>query len=531
MPNGRNSSLEPVSFRRGKPPCAPQYSRQSSNGATAGGGKDALIEARIRSLEDAADAATTANVVMKRLYGRALIKRRAAERERDNLRKQLAARDAVADSSEHLSAPPTPVRTAGNGAEDDDRRSCASFASSALFGDDRDAQLDSLVDLLELLEAKIAIVPKGAADGINGNGSAFGGAGSTRASSIRGLDSTMIRAKNTLAANRPYSTIPDLVAERNALRSQLDAVKNTSRDGHPPSFEQMAAMRASLSDARADATAWRARASALERLRNGAGIGIQVTTAKLQSDLADAKRTIGRLVSERRSLRVAGAASSSVQHQSPGPKSAVPQPQPVRDPRLAPSPDVMRRVLEWRERACSEVAVSTAAVQAERTTSTTAIPYTVPISESRKARMAAREISKEASSRRKAAAKERGRNDRPERARVTARTEKGMEHLMPERLKSDLSERAANAVNSLNIRGRGFLDRESVVLSERSEQNGNMHGATSEAESNTSTHRIVGRHLSFGSAAGAPVPSSTPSDFFGAAATMQSDGLRGLIAD
>lgn len=514
MTNGRNTTLDPVTFRRGKPPCAPTFSRHSSNAATAGGGKDSLIEARIRSLEDAADAAATANVVMKRLYGRALIKRRAAERERDNLRKQLTARDAVADSSEHLSTPATPVRTV-NGTDEDDKRSCASFASTALFGDDRDAQLDSLVDLLELLEAKIAIAPKGAPDAaING----IGGTGS-RASSIRGLDSTMIRAKHTLAANRPSSTIPDLVAERDALRSQLDAMKNTSRDGNPPTFEQMASLRASLSDARADATAWRARASALERLRNGAGIGIQVNTAKLQSDLADAKRTIGRLVSERRSLRVAGA--SSVQHQSPAPKSAVPPA--VRDPRLAPSPDVIRRVQEWRERASSEVAVSNIAVQAERTTS--AIPYTVPISESRKARMAAREISKESSSRRKAAAKERGRNDRPEKVKVTARTEKGMEHLMPERLKSDLSERAANAIS---IRSRGLLDRESVVLSERSEQ---IQGATSEAESNTSTHRIVGRHLSFGSAAGAPVPSTTPSDFFGAAATMQSDGLRGLISD
>ncbi len=471
------TSARDVLAARRKPPTVPP--RNAYEGVA--------VDSRIRALEDAVDAAQTANVAMKRLYGRALIKRRAAERERDALRAALAAKE---NDGEPPSAPPTPLKYRS---DDDDRRSTTSFASSALFGDDREAQLESLSDLVALLEAKVAL-----------------GNTPTRTAEL------LSRAKNTLNANRSVSD-ENIVAERDELRRKLDAV-TAAKDSAPPTAAQYAALRVALDDARADATAWRSRAAALERLRN-------VSTApdpKLQAELADAKRTIGRLVSERSSLR----RQSNVVPVLPKP----PMRQPERDPRLAPSPDVVRRVHEWRERASSETAVSVAAARGSdedrrerRQKAVAGGPYTVPVSN---LRSSARKREKSTSGARNGVDIRRvlGTNktnkerlaDRAERVtRVTARTERGMEHLLPDRLRSDLSERA---------RARD------TAASERSEK------APSEAESSASMQiGIVGRHTSFTSTNGGQnrtsvASSTTAPDFFGTTAT-RSDGLRGLVAD
>ena len=470
------SAREVLAARR-KPPTVPPRSAYEG----------VVVDSRIRALEEAVDAAQTANVAMKRLYGRALIKRRAAERERDALRAALAVRE---NDGEPASAPPTPMKYRS---DDDDRRSTTSFASSALFGDDREAQLESLSDLIALLEAKVAL-----------------GSAPARTTEL------LSRAKNTLNMNRNAND-ENVVAERDELRRKLDAVLS-SRDSAPPTAAQYAALRAALDDARADATAWRSRAAALERLRNVSA----APDPKLQAELADAKRTIGRLVSERSSLR---RQSNVVPIQ---PKQ--PMRQPERDPRLAPSAEVVRRVHEWRERATSETAASVSAARGSdedrrerRQKAVAGGPYTVPVSNLRSGAKK-REKSVSAGTRntldiRRAFGSKTNKErlaDRAERvARVTARTERGMEHLLPDRLRSDLSERARA--------------RDSVV-SERSEK------APSEAESSASLPLgIVGRHTSFTSTNGGQNRVSTAStttapDFFGTA-TARSEGLRGLVAD
>lgn len=467
---------------------------------------------RVRALEEALDAANTATIAVKRLYGRALVKRRAAERERDTLRAKLDALVNAAEQPEPPSQPATPRRATRTENEDDDRRSCHSFVSSCVFGDDREAQLDSLADLVDMLEAKLSV--------------------STASQPPARPIAALARARATLATHRPTAALDAaaIVSERDALQRQLDAALNATRTGDNA---VEAALRAELADARADAAAMRARALALDRLRERAEAadGARASGA-LSTQLDEAKRAIARLVQERNALRRAAQAAPALTPAPPpppalardSPRATAAPPTPVaqaapvtRDPRFAPSEDVVRRVQTWRERASSEAALPPPSDDARlrRERAIIAGPATVPVSELRRARTT-RTPRAVLDLRRLLSLEETlpiARNARVDRAtaRIEARTPRGQEHLLPARLRSDLSERA-----------RASLD----AGSERSVD-------ASDAGSAASTpHGIVGRHASFSTTTAMPTGDGLPPvrDFFGAPASS-SVGLRGLVTD
>lgn len=288
-------------------------------------------------------------LTLKKLYGRALVKRRAAERERDKLRGKLAG---------------VGGRVASIRAEDDARsvRSSRSIISSvAAF--DGETQLNALVDVVEMLEARVAAAPN-----------------HPRAAPA------LARARATItAAREPRGHNADADPE-------LDAAFAAAKPGHA------AVLRAALRAARAETADYRARAEALARgsfpaapsavaeppsappsapitpakatpakpttdpVANGGSIeaaadreappstvavnGATASDMDTAAELAQARRTIARLVAERNALRAVSAAGSPALDREPG---------------TGPSSDVVRRVLDWREAAASEAVPPSAA--------------------------------------------------------------------------------------------------------------------------------------------------------------------------
>lgn len=392
------------SLRITKPPRAPaeRNARRRALIPTAEG-RDAL-EARIRSLEDLVVTRDSESVSLKRMYGRALVKRRAAEKERDaqkrarqNAEEKIAnmaqaLRDAANNATEasqnvsqslstlhagiarcraHLpsdtvdqmltalsdieasmnaseafttaltkiapdsiqtprsdrkpqnrrSASVTSSMLAAAFAHDDDAHSCNSYVSSSIFGEDRETQIDTLVDLVDILEAKVAVGP-----------------------SNPRVDQTISRARHSVHNARPDVDLAATVAERDSLQRELDAVlaRQEAKGGEDAALAMAAKAEAELREALDEVERMRERVESLERVRDKALMQDHVVArnAALQRELDETKKTIARLVQERNSLRRSGTTNRSLYPSVSSP--------------VRPSSDVMQRVQDWRMQASTE---------------------------------------------------------------------------------------------------------------------------------------------------------------------------------
>lgn len=463
--SGINTMVE--SLRVSKPPRAPCKPTIHPSAATVARrhalipmaeGRDKL-EARIRSLEDSVAARDEASVRLKRQLGRAIIKRRHLERERDSVVSRLstattAARsyhtlavatradfqalvdDVVAkihstivsnknsdtetndtlqvateflselrvsteDSSYCLrsivesvktavdklqtplpsctvdasipsptvsalprSRPSTAVAqcAASTAPSDDDTKSCGSFTSSAL-GEDRDAQLESLVELIDILDAKLS------------SGAAHTAASNALARARRTVSN--IRSKQTLErreAGTPGDTAnshgdPD---DRLANGERRDAIVHVvdnilsgrsqpSAGGATLTLNDALALAAStkveLQEARRELEDTQQRIFSLEKSTERGFRYDEVVeqNAMLQSQLTTAKKTITRLIQDVRGPRKLTYGANG------GPQSAGSTPEVVRKAGRG-DPDAVQRILKWRQSASSEAAVSSAHV-------------------------------------------------------------------------------------------------------------------------------------------------------------------------
>lgn len=357
------------------PPSLPQYRRHALIPHAEG---RAQLEARIRTLEDMVSSRDTAQTKLKAQWGRALVKRRAAERERDTLRAALRAsaalkrqfesfvqdigvplpglrecverakvdvpalaeeviaalddiEETLSAAKDALAAPPPVVpreesiRRVGRGTmstagSDDDVRSVASYASSAL-GDDREAQLDALVELVEILEVRLA--------------------GKTHP--------VMIRAKKAIAAAKARTSpeVVEILEERDRLRKQLEAVmeEKESIGGEDAALALAAKAEAELRDATKEILELKKRLANAERIAEKAMRQEELNerNAALENELRSAKKTITRLVQERGTLRKTKPNGPLLSNESSASKT------PGRT-----TSEAMRRVLDWRQRASSE---------------------------------------------------------------------------------------------------------------------------------------------------------------------------------
>lgn len=398
-------------LRISKPPRAP--SKPTSASSVPAARRHALIphaegrvqlEARIHALEDTVAARDVELVKLKRQWGRALVRRKHVEKEREAARKEVedgrgrmkamyvaataqrkrmermmqdvsvplpalcqavdsaqgkvpelaeelrAAVDDIeetlAEAKEELAAhalPPMVLEGVGagvkgvppavrsrscsgsTGGEEDDAKSVASYASSTAFGEDRETQVDALVELVEILDAKLA------------NGLPHAAAGACLA-----------RAKRTIngARVRGAAEVREIVTERDKLSRQLEAVmkEKDSVGGEDAALALAARAEAELRDANKEMEAMRERLKSLERIAEKAirSEAVSERNAALEGELRSAKKTVGRLVQERNSLRRT-APSSMLSNASNASKT------PARG-----NSEAMRRILDWRQRASSE---------------------------------------------------------------------------------------------------------------------------------------------------------------------------------
>lgn len=335
------------------------------------------LESRIRALEDAISRRDTDALMLKKQLGRALVKRRYLERERDVFTARISsllivareaharARSARADTvsllddlasplnvlstiTDHpaleditsaidiargkLSVPLPHLSTDDQNSTniptnfpvqglDDDGRSCTSFPSSTAVGDDRDAQLDTLVELVAILEAKLSL-----------------GAPHAPASAA------VSRAKRTISAAKEETNT--LVAERDRLKEQLDAVMKEKEavGGEEAALALHAKAEAELCDARRQLQDMRHRLACVEKVADRAVRQEDVLSRNtaLEHELRSAKKTVGRLVQERNSLRKFT------------PVCSISSPASAAKVQVAPDSDAIKKVLDWRQRVSGE---------------------------------------------------------------------------------------------------------------------------------------------------------------------------------
>lgn len=464
--SGINNMVE--SLRVSKPPRAPCKLTTQPSAATVARrhalipmaeGRDKL-EARIRSLEDSLAARDEASVRLKRQLGRALIKRRHLERERDSVILRLSTATTAAHSYHTLAvtthndfqalvndiattirstiisntdsitetnnilqaaaeillelrAPkedsncclhliiesvktavdklktplppctvdasiPSPVAstlarlrpstvaaqcTVSTAPSDDDAKSCGSFTSSAL-GDDRDAQLESLIELIDILDAKLS------------SGGAHTAASNALARARRTV--SHIRSKQTSElresdASGNSANSHDRADEQLANGERRDAIVHVvndilsgrsqpSADGAALTLNEALALAAStkveLEEARQELDDMQQRVFSMEK---SAERGLRYDEAMeqntmLQSQLATAKKTITRMIQDARGPRRFSHSTTG------GPQSAGSTPEVVR--KADRDPESVQRILKWRQSASSEAAVSNAHVGA-----------------------------------------------------------------------------------------------------------------------------------------------------------------------
>ena len=213
-----------------------------------------------------------------------------------------------------------PVRPASTVGSDDDTKSCTSFASSNAFGEDRDGQLDTLVELVEVLEAKLSRTPPHPA-----------------------ARSALSRAKKTIADST--GTDSELVAERDRLRATLDAItkERETGDGEDAALVQAARARTERDEARGYLEDMRQRLVSLEKIAEKS-VKQEERNLLLEGELRDAKKTVARLVQERNSVRrstpntpISATASFGRTRRRP-----------------AGDPDALKRILDWRQKASNE---------------------------------------------------------------------------------------------------------------------------------------------------------------------------------
>lgn len=212
-----------------------------------------------------------------------------------------------------------PMRASSTVGSDDDAKSCLSFASSTV-GEDREGTLETLAELVEILEAKLS------------------------ASSSRNSMPGLTRAKRTVANARGETAV--IIAERDRLKEALNAVMREKRraGGIDAALASAAKAETELQDARREVEEMRARLSSMEKIAERV-IKVDEVVARhdvLASELRSAKKTVGRLVQERNSLRrttpltpstsITGAVRGSGSGKS----------------------DAMRRILDWRKRAAGD---------------------------------------------------------------------------------------------------------------------------------------------------------------------------------
>lgn len=458
--SGINTMVE--SLRVSKPPRAPCKPTTQPSAATVARrhalipmaeGRDKL-EARIRSLEDSLAARDEASVRLKRQLGRALIKRRHLERERDSVISRLSTATTAAHSYHTLavtthndfqalvndivttirstiisntdsitetnnvlqvaaeillelraskedsncclhliidfvktavdklktplppctvdvsipspvvstlarSRPSTAVAqcTVSTAPSDDDAKSCGSFTSSAL-GDDRDAQLESLIELIDILDAKLS----------------SGGAHTAASNALGRARRTVlhIRSKQTLelregdasgnSANSHGRADEQLAngERRDAIVHVVDDIlsgrSQPSADGASLTLNEALALAAStkveLEETRRELEDMQQRVFSLEK---SAERGLRYDEAMeqntmLQNQLATAKKTIARLIQDSRGPRRFSYSTAG------GPQSAGSTPEVAR--KAGGDPDSVQRILKWRQSASSEAAVS-----------------------------------------------------------------------------------------------------------------------------------------------------------------------------
>lgn len=315
------------------------------------------LETRIHHLEDTVAARDESLVTLKQQLGRALVKRRHLDRERETLVARLAQtittarsyqtlitssrgdlntliddvssilrsaprqdgavaltwddlttaveiatdklKDATPPSQLDTSAIPPPVGAPGQFARrarasgglstigsDDDTKSCASFTSSAL-GDDREAQLDSLVELVEILDAKLSCGPPHA----------------RAANAVQRARRTVVisRAQQPdKAGEERRDQLSKMVAEILAERGRQDLLGHGDGNAKDDFVVEVA-----LREANVELEDMRERMASLEKMatRGLRSEDIVERNGVLEMELANAKRTVTRMIQERQTVR------------------------------------------------------------------------------------------------------------------------------------------------------------------------------------------------------------------------------------
>lgn len=451
------------SLRVTKPPRAPYKPGTQPSAATVARrhaliplaeGRDKL-EARIRSLEDSLAARDEASVRLKRQLGRALIKRRNLERERDSFLTRLATSSSVAQNchalavttrtdfqafvdcivaiiqstilsdpdsnaetnealqiaakflselqvskedtsrclhliieavqgtTEKLQTPlppctidpstPLPVVTSSvrsrpsntaahypvsTAPSDEDARSCGSFTSSAL-GEDREAQLDSLVELVDILDAKLS---SGATHAAASNALArarrtVSNARSKQSEERRETGECDSAANSHLSADEYSANGARRDADATAGESAHLGRSTSSPDRAALSLNEALALEAStkveLEEARRELGVMRQRILSLEK---SAERGLRYDevveqNTLLGNQLATAKKTIARIIQDSRGSRKFSYSANG------GPQSAGSTPDVTKKAGHG-NPDAVQRILKWRQTASSEANTS-----------------------------------------------------------------------------------------------------------------------------------------------------------------------------
>lgn len=351
-------------------------------------GRDQL-EARIHALEDTLATRDDAIITLKRQLGRSLVKRRHLNREREALSAKLSAavttarsfhalatdgrtdfRTLVDDISTSLRAarrdgdsiiiddiraaleiatsklsntilpnPPDAIAmplanmqakgrvvgyAASVGVSDDDAKSMASFTSSAI-GEDRDVQLDSLVELVDILDSKLATGPPHA-----------------------GAANAVAKARRTVANVRARKDVAE--PSREVVTRIVDDILSERGSDLKKELKSSLVSEVELQKARLEIEQLRNRLEESESHRTSRN-GLAERTGALENELANAKRTITRLIQERQVLRrgTIGASFSAL-----GAPDRTPDRRPPRErigKRVAGESDAMQRVLVWRQSA------------------------------------------------------------------------------------------------------------------------------------------------------------------------------------
>ena len=332
------------------PPTAPTSRRHALIPLTEGREE---LEARIRALENTVATRDEALTRLKRQWGRALVRRRQAERERDIARSDLAslANDvALAARGSHpttalddvaaavdiarakMNKPSGKLSTQQQENNENDNHSITSFASSQHTPEDRAQQIATLTELVDILESRIAASASG--------GAVFDGK----------PVAVVARARKTLSNGKlgtnQQMDIEDDENDVNMAREKVE--QDIGKDTSDLSREEKALTAAARAQAQL-ITAQNAIKDMSERLITMERLvdkgtkydEVLARNRSLETELQTTKRMMGRLVQERNSLKKnVGSARSHKSSMS-------------RTPMLGDS-DAMRRVLDWRQRASSE---------------------------------------------------------------------------------------------------------------------------------------------------------------------------------